>query len=1015
MQIKQFICLAALLAATTGGVNAQRLIEQTVDSAVRPLTLKGLTNQGRLVELPSQPRKAPAGALTIPYSEDFSTNVIADGTFTNIECLGGNNPIPWRYDETGFVKLYCGFYGYDSWLITPALSLEKGKIYEVSLDVWAYKRYSSPAEEQFEIKLGTEASVAGMTIDVLGKTKVTALYDLPATETSSFTVPATGIYYLGIHGVSEGANPYMYLNADNLKIETTSVEAAPAAIENLTLTPDIYGAKSVEISFNAPSLTFDGEAISALSAIELKRDGNLVHTFTAPAPGSALSFTDSGMADGEHIYSVVSTSPAGQSLPTSATTFVGFSNPATPTGVTLVENPNQLGEVTISWNPVTTDVNGKIFPEGTVKYYIANAQRVIVQDLTNTTFTYNAMPYGQDFVFYGVFAMTDFYGYSDSYGRTDFIPVGVPYEAPFIESFPNGEVTYEWGLDSRQSAEGSDWGTLVENGEDDGFLFPSFDGDNGCGGAGCMNTGDTTWLMSPKIDISKAANPYVSFAYWCWGNNYRPDTFRAFIREVGTTQWNQLTEVLTTVEGDSRWVRLFIPIYEYRGKQVQVAFSYTMDNHFYGMIDAIKVYHVHDHDLAVTSINAPAMVKVGEEHTVSASVENMGIANEADYTVRLLINGKVAQTLPGTEIALGETAHFTFTNTLGVNNPEESIYTVDVICNGDGNLADNTSKPSTLTVRFPNYPAVTDLACAPSEGGFTLTWGTPDTSNPMPETTNEGFEDYRSFAIDNVGRWTLIDNDGEENYPLDDIEFTHNGEAFAYIVMDGKRLGREAMMGHTGAKSMASIASTANLNDDWLISPELWAGEQTITFYAKSCIGYYGLETFNFLYSTTGTSPYNFRLLEQVDEVPTTWTKYSFKLPAGTKYFAIQCVSINMYMLMVDDIEYIDATSPIPDLSIIGYNIYRDNEKVNSQPIASNTFTDAAPAGTHIYNVSTVYVAGESVLSNTVSTDGSGLDSISVDTDAPAEYFNLQGMRISRPQSGAYILRQGSKTSKIIR
>lgn len=45
----------------------------------------------------------------------------------------------------------------------------------------------------------------------------------------------------------------------------------------------------------------------------------------------------------------------------------------------------------------------------------------------------------------------------------------------------------------------------------------------------------------------------------------------------------------------------------------------------------------------------------------------------------------------------------------------------------------------------------------------------------------------------------------------------------------------------------------------------------------------------------------------------------------------------------------------------------------------------------------------------------SGVANISIeDTDAPVEYFNLQGIQVSNPENGVYIRRQGSKTSKIV-
>lgn len=48
-------------------------------------------------------------------------------------------------------------------------------------------------------------------------------------------------------------------------------------------------------------------------------------------------------------------------------------------------------------------------------------------------------------------------------------------------------------------------------------------------------------------------------------------------------------------------------------------------------------------------------------------------------------------------------------------------------------------------------------------------------------------------------------------------------------------------------------------------------------------------------------------------------------------------------------------------------------------------------------------------------TGGSGVMDISVDENAPVEYFNLQGVKVANAENGMYIRRQGSKVSKIVR
>ncbi len=43
-----------------------------------------------------------------------------------------------------------------------------------------------------------------------------------------------------------------------------------------------------------------------------------------------------------------------------------------------------------------------------------------------------------------------------------------------------------------------------------------------------------------------------------------------------------------------------------------------------------------------------------------------------------------------------------------------------------------------------------------------------------------------------------------------------------------------------------------------------------------------------------------------------------------------------------------------------------------------------------------------------------GIDGIEAETNAPAEYFNLQGVRVADPTSGLYIRKQGNKAEKVI-
>lgn len=64
-----------------------------------------------------------------------------------------------------------------------------------------------------------------------------------------------------------------------------------------------------------------------------------------------------------------------------------------------------------------------------------------------------------------------------------------------------------------------------------------------------------------------------------------------------------------------------------------------------------------------------------------------------------------------------------------------------------------------------------------------------------------------------------------------------------------------------------------------------------------------------------------------------------------------------------------------------------------------------APDGAYIESITVEYRS-----------TGAGVDNVAVEdnTDAPVEYFNIQGVRVSNPENGLYIRRQGSKVNKIV-
>ena len=178
------------------------------------------------------------------------------------------------------------------------------------------------------------------------------------------------------------------------------------------------------------------------------------------------------------------------------------------------------------------------------------------------------------------------------------------------------------------------------------------------------------------------------------------------------------------------------------------------------------------------------------------------------------------------------------------------------------------------------------------------------------------------------------------------------------------------------------------------------------------CIGSYK-EDFDVWYSTedADTASLKKHKLEFVKFTPLAWTRYSYDLPAGAKYFAIHWPS-NLTGIGVDDVTYEGAA-----LTLTGYNIYRDGKLLATVPAGTTHYTDnKLGEDGHIYHVSALYKEGESGWSN-AATVVTGIENVA-EQEGPADVYNLSGILVKHNATtleglphGVYIVR-GHKVVK---
>lgn len=189
------------------------------------------------------------------------------------------------------------------------------------------------------------------------------------------------------------------------------------------------------------------------------------------------------------------------------------------------------------------------------------------------------------------------------------------------------------------------------------------------------------------------------------------------------------------------------------------------------------------------------------------------------------------------------------------------------------------------------------------------------------EVINGDFENAANFSLEAHG-WTILDGDQQNTYGWNSIAFPHSGDPMGFIVFNPSAttpaMTSEAIQPHGGERFIGCFSAVTPPNNDWLITPKTTLNNKTLfkawlkTFTTNG--GQYPTEKYRVLVSTTDTNPASFTAIsgdEPVEAPEEQWTEISYDLSAYANqevYVAIQCVSKDAFLFMVDDISFVDAT-----------------------------------------------------------------------------------------------------------
>ncbi len=874
------------------------------------------------------PKTVFGDGFPIPFTERFESQADFD-LWKVIDLNGGTT---WQYDS----KEKCVSYSYgldveregNDWLISPKFELKKGVTYAL---IFSAKSRQSKYPENFKFCLGKSDDPAAMTQVIADRPN----FDNPAgykDERVMFTVAEDGTYYLGLHCYSIAHN--WTLSVDNIGILEVSAQV-PAPVSGLTVTPAPQGALKATITLKAPATYTSGDAMTAPVNVTLYRNAETVpcKKWDNTAPGTSLTWEDTSMAaPGMFTYRAMVSNSHGDGETTEASAFIGTDIPGPVENLTISEAAD--GIVTLTWEAPTRGANGGYFNPDGITYRVMRSVDVqeLAKGITETTYTDRTLNLtSQNLCYYLVWPIAAD-GTQGAYANTPLnVILGPALEAPVSETFAGADMQlYPW-------TDESDGSVRLWTLENAGINPPCADQNGDRGLAMCISTpsnaGITGSFLSPKISLASLTSPQLAFWFYhspspagtpavsetltvrvSTGHGDFADIPGAvFHRDNGTTGWSRYTVDLSPWR-DADFIRL-----SFAGKSAGVASMY---------IDNITIGNAVADDIEMTSLSGPSRIAAGITTEYEAIVSNLGTTQANGVALTATFAGNTVGETVTVDLAAGTSARVSIP--VSAPSAAQGNLTVTATHTSDSN-PDNNAASCTLAVVEPVLPAPDGIAAVADGLDVSLSWLEP-ADNPAVSDDVESYEDY---AIAGIGDYTLVDRDWGNTYAIKMDESTtypymHDPKAFQ--VLNTNLLGIDIWPegeAHSGKKVLGALSSMDMPNDDWLISPRLNGAAQTVEFYAKSMtVDGVAPERMRVLYSTGSTEPEEFVVLHTSEyiELPDAWTCYRYVLPEGARYFAINCVSNDSFVLMVDDLRFNDLT--VLPVVPSAYEVYRDGELI---------------------------------------------------------------------------------------
>ncbi|MBS2099693.1 choice-of-anchor J domain-containing protein [Carboxylicivirga linearis] len=916
------------------------------------------------------------GIFTPPYSETFDTKSSMDMfTFLSLATETSN----WSYNDWSQCLEGANWSNIaNEWVFLPSIKLKANTVYEFSMGYTTYGLGS------FELTLGTAARTRGQ--NVVDSFSTEPVYSMTNGKVL-FSTDSEGNFVPALHMTPGEDYWYFFVNIFNIKITEMASTMAPGTVQNIVLKADEKGERSVSITFNAPTEAYNGGLVESISKIDIFHESEAMpfKSFEAPSPGEQLTWTDSNVPLGYVKYAFITQNEYGTGKTVLDSVFVGADLPVALTDVNIKADANNANS-TISWTAPLGQNNGYIdYNSLTYNIYLYDANsgafNLVKENISDTFCSMEENITDELQLFY--YAVSPVLNGYEAEAVINHVVLGTPYAVPYHESFSQmSSTTSPWVIAGTTYSE---WTSTSQVGTLDGLTVNPQDNDEGMLFFHNPYGNGTGYAELPKVTLYKKNVASNKLRFWLYQSPELATENSVVYLEISANdnEFEMLTEEIPLNDGDG-WTPHTYDLDAYKSAEyIKIRiYAYIYTNAEALLMDNINIYCVFPEDISATSVSGPETLVAGEEAEYSIGIQNVG-SNAivgTNYTVSLYNGSKLIETKEGVDLASEEAANIAFKLTPSVTEAGNTWdLTATVNYSNDQITSNNTSNHLSVNIDVTDLPSVNNLS-AMTSGDVVLNWSAPNLDYLVPEV--ESFENYTSLSINNFGDWKSVDLDGQYTAVLTGLEYENAGSPMAFQIWNYVDAGAEEysqfLSAHSGDQCMISWSSAGVLasdespvdpeNNDWLISKEITQGSR-LGFWVKQPSTNYGNETFEVWASSTSDAVEDFILVDSQELITINWTYYSVQLPADAKYFAIRHTSA-CFALMIDDIELIPLNAEVRQYNLLGYNVYRNSEKVNSQLVTETTYNDTpATNGSYSYAVNASYDKGESAISNIVVVD----------------------------------------------